>query len=407
MIPLEYLEKVDRALLRAAAECDAPMPYDAAAKAEIRRRVLDILRIDAAWRPAIRVKTREVVKCGNYRIEELDFESWRNFRGRASLYLPEGVDKPPAVLFNHGHAMTSGRRSAAYQSIGQALASHGTAMLVADVTGCGERAATGHKRCFKVFGSGTTICGIIVLEAMGFMRWMRECGRFDVSRLGIAGQSGGGQTTLFLSALIPDEAALFAPSGFIHSFEFNARKGRRLCDCDVFPGVVGEVEMFHMLGCVAPKPLLIASGSGDPMIARDTAISTGHRLRGIWQKYGAEENFEQLRWKGGHPLVTSPESLYGVTNFILKHFGLPTVPEGTALVEPVYPTETTPAPLQAGEIDIETLAERLTGRKSAELHSLDEAFPPRLTPPDAVPDAEWREILAQQESFISPRFLPR
>ena len=51
MIPLEHLEKIDRALLRAAAECDAPLPYDAAAQTEIRRRVLNILRLDAAWRP--------------------------------------------------------------------------------------------------------------------------------------------------------------------------------------------------------------------------------------------------------------------------------------------------------------------------------------------------------------------
>ena len=111
MIPLEYLEKVDLALLRAAAKCDAPLPLDTAAKQEIRRRVLNILRIDAAWRPAIKTETVEVVKCGNFRVEELTFESWPGFRGRASLYLPEGVENPPAVLFNHGHAMTSGRRA--------------------------------------------------------------------------------------------------------------------------------------------------------------------------------------------------------------------------------------------------------------------------------------------------------
>ena len=405
MIPLEYLEKVDRALLRAAAKCDAPLPLDTAAKAEIRRRVLNILRIDAAWRPAIRTETVEVVKCGNFRVEELAFESWPGFRGRASLYLPEGVENPPAVLFNHGHAMEAGRRAVAYQSIGQTLAAHGVAMLVADVTGCGERAATGHKQRLKVFGSGTTVCGVVVLEAMGFLKYLRECGRFDTTRLGVAGQSGGGQTTLFLSALVPDEAALFAPSGFVHNFEYNARKGRRLCDCDLFPGVVGEVEMFHMLGCIAPKPLLIASGGGDPMIARDAAINAGHRLKAVWQRYGAEGDFEQLRWKGGHSLATSPESLYGVANFILKHFELPTVPEGTPLPEPRFPTAVVPAELGEDDIDIETLAEQLTGKPSPELHSLAEAFPPRLVPAEAVVDDDWRELLAQLESFISPRFM--
>lgn len=405
MIPLEYLEKIDRALLRAAAACDAPLPVDDTAKAEIRRRTLEVLRIDPDWRPTVKAETIGVMECGSFRIEELAFESWPGFRGKASLYLPNGTEHPPVVLFNHGHAMKEGRRAVAYQSMGQALAMHGAAMLVADVTGCGERAATGHKQCIKVFGSGTTVCGIIVLEAMGFARYLRECGRFDTSRIGIAGQSGGGQTTLFLSALIPDEAMLFAPSGFIHSFEFNARKGRRLCDCDLFPGIVGELEMYHMLGCVAPKPLLVASGGGDPMIARDVVINTGHRLTRIWQEYGAPENFARLQWKGGHSLATSPESLYGVANFILTHFGLPTVPEGTVLPETVHPAQVVPSVLGENDIDIERLAEKLTGKKSPEWHSTAEAFPPQLVPADAGMDDDWRELLAQMESFISPRFL--
>lgn len=80
------------------------------------------------------------------------------------------------------------------------------------------------------------------------------------------------------------------------------------------------------------------------------------------------------------------------------------MPENTPLPEPRFPVEVVPAELGADDIDIETLAEKLTGKRSPELHSLDEAFPPRLTTPDAGIDAEWREILAQLEAFISPRF---
>ena len=141
------------------------------------------------------------------------------------------------------------------------------------------------------------------------------------------------------------------------------------------------------------------------MIARDSAINTGHRLKALWQRYGAEGNFEQLRWKGGHSLATSPDSLYGVANFILRHFGLPTVPEGTPLPEPVLPVEVVPTELGADDIDVETLAERLTGRPSPELGTLAEAFPPRLVPAEAELDPEWCDLLAQLESFISPRSL--
>ena len=161
--------------------------------------------------------------------------------------------------------------------------------------------------------------------------------------------------------------------------------------------------MYHMLGCVAPKPLMIASGTGDPMIARDVVINTNHKLNCIWQRYGAPENYERLAWQGGHSLSTSPESLYGVANFILKHFGLPTVPEGTPLPEPVFPTAVEPVALTDGAIDIDALAEHLTGKKSPELASLAQTFPPQLVPADAEVEEDWRELLAQMESFISPR----
>ena len=50
MIPLEYLEKVDRALLRAAAKCDAPLPLDTAAKAETQRRIHVVSTHVSCWR---------------------------------------------------------------------------------------------------------------------------------------------------------------------------------------------------------------------------------------------------------------------------------------------------------------------------------------------------------------------
>ena len=89
----------------------------------------------------------------------------------------------------------------------------------------------------------------------------------------------------------------------------------------------------------------------------------------------------------------------GIFNLIRR-----SVPEGTPLPEPDYPIAATPAPLAAGDIDIETLAERLTGRKNPGWHSLAEAFPSRQIPAGVELEPEWRELLAQLESFLSPRF---
>lgn len=49
------------------------------------------------------------------------------------------------------------------------------------------------------------------------------------------------------------------------------------------------------------------------------------------------------------------------------------------------------------------LAEKLTGKRSPELTSLAQTFPPELVPADAEIEEDWRELLAQMESFVSPR----
>ena len=159
-----------------------------------------------------------------------------------------------------------------------------------------------------------------------------------------------------------------------------------------------------MLGCVAPKPLMIASGTGDPMIAREVVLATGNRLEAIWERYGAKENFERFQWQGGHVFFSSAESLYGIANFILKHFGQPTVPAGTPLPELLFSTDVALAELGPDDLDIEGVAAEITGKKNPNCRSLEDAFPPQLVPASAEMEGSWRELLAQQESFLSPRF---
>ena len=67
----------------------------------------------------------------------------------------------------------------------------------------------------------------------------------------------------------------------------------------------------------------------------------------------------------------------------------------------LLPTECAIEPeLRPGEIDIDGLAERLTGVPRKILRSVAEAFPPMLAPADAPLSVEARDVIAQMESFI-------
>ncbi len=398
---IHYYQELERMVWSACAACDCPEPVSADNKAEIKRRVYEMLRIQPEWRPQVSMQTISEHDGGDFLVQKQRFESWPRIYGSALLYLPKRGARPwPAMLLNHGHAL-QGKFRSAHQTMAQLLAAAGVAVLVPDVMGLGERQAIGHAKAYEPFTCGTTVCGLIVLEALGYFDYLRQQPCFDRNRIGLFGNSGGGQTTMFMCGMAYEDIALAAPSGFPHTFEYNARKERHLCPCTIFPGVLKQFEMRHLLGCLAPKPLLVAAGRGDTMIPRDVVLALHHRLQETYRTVGQPDAHELLAWNGPHSWET-PECFYGITNFILRKFGLPTLPEGP-LPKPMFPEDELTLPLPDDAIDMTALAEHLTGNQRRPAADIIDVFPPKH-----IPTEEWKQIpretlaiLAQIASFVT------
>jgi len=82
-----------------------------------------------------------------------------------------------------------------------------------------------------------------------------------------------------MGALCRDDFAAIASSGYPSTFDFIARKEKQHCHCNLLPGIVGELEMWHVYGAIAPKPLFLFQGNGDHFFPVDlfhhTAALTG------------------------------------------------------------------------------------------------------------------------------------
>ncbi len=398
----ELYEAAYRRMRCAANACDAPEPDTPEARREIRRRLLKVLGIDMAWRPRIRIRRAEVREFVSYRLEKVRFESWDHVFGEAFLYFPRGVKKSvPGMVISHGHAS---RLHPGYQIMAQMLAEGGIAVALPEVFGFAERTAQGHQQAFGVFGCGTTVAGLLALEAAAWVEYLGKRPEVDGGRVGIIGNSGGGQTTALLCGLIPDEAALAVPSGFVGTFEYNAAKERRLCACSILPGVIGSLEHRHFLGCLAPKPLLVTTGESDRLCPRDNVDTAARRLRETWRRQGAGENLELFHWAGEHGWETA-DCFHVLRNFALRHFGLPEIPLRNVLPEPLFDVRVTPnrfAPPPAEEIPADAigivgLAERLTGRRAPEWSSVEAAFPDSGLPAGVNP--EDFAVLSQIRAF--------
>lgn len=371
------------------AAMNCPEPGTPESNAEIGKRLRNVLGIKNEWVPEIHAEVIEHRVCDGIEVKSLRFVSWSNFFGTATFYLPANASA--AVLLAPGHHPRS-KFAPDYQRMAQILASGGIAVLMPDVIGSGERIVQGHTNVPNVLDCGTTLGGLIALEDSAWLDWLhRNCG---FEQVGALGNSGGGQAVLLLCALWPEKLALAAPSGFPGTFEFTARKTRRLCACSIMPGIVGTLEMYHCLGCMYPKPLLIGSGEGDPMFPRDQVLTLNLQLAAL---YGQSGNYAMALTSGGHSWGEDRERYERIANFIFNHLGQS---ERTLekLPQPFFSNTYSTCNLPKEGIGVDELASRLTGKPLRGIRHLWEIFPDP-SPQNGLSD-EMRHICTQLESFL-------
>lgn len=249
-----------------------------------------------------------------YTIEKVIFESRPGFPVTANLYLPKGVNKPmPAVVGTCGHS-SNGKAAEAYQSFAQGLARLGTACLIYDPIGQGERLQYADEHLKSTVGVGVRehlYAGnqqFLVGEFFGNWRawdgiraldYLLTRPEFDPQQIGVTGNSGGGTMTTWLCGL-DDRWAMAAPSCFVTTFRRNLEnelpQDTEQCPPDVFP--LG-LDHSDFLAAMAPKPVIILAKERDYFDVRG-AEQTFARLRRLYKLLGAEENVALFVGPTGH-----------------------------------------------------------------------------------------------------------
>lgn len=396
----------DRRFAEAMATLPRREPWREEDRAEIARITKQCLGIRDAWRPQIRTETVRVTEHEGFRIEHLRGTSWPGVISTAHLYVPNGAKKAaakdktlPLVLLCCGHGRGC-KLSPGYQAMARHLARCGMLVLVFDNIGQGEREPMGHANPVVPFACGTTVEGLIALEALAWLDWAKNDPRVDVDRMAAIGNSGGGMLTNFLAALCPELAAI-SSSGWPSTFEFVARKEKKLCHCTLFPGAVGRIEGWHLLGCFAPRPMLIFQGKLDCLFPEDLFHRVARQVKGCYDEVGAGDRFEAVVVPGEHSWDDRRRELVG--RWLSDVFQLgpaPPLPEKEDLFAlddgclDGWPDDA---------VDIDTLARRLTGVDAPSELKLWDVFRPPVdlaNVEQVTPRGDTRQILAQFEAFL-------
>jgi hypothetical protein len=376
-------------------------PADLNAGKQIVQAVKESLGFRDEWIPDIRILAEETETGDGFDIRRLRAETWDGVFCPANLYVPHLAscnNKLPFIIICCGHG-ENGKLNSGYQLMASRLARQGSVVLVSDNIGQGERLAMGHGDCGGVFACGLTVQGLIVMETVGWLRWAKNLDFVDSSRIGAAGNSGGGTLTTFLAALYPELSAA-CPTGYPCSFDFIARKEKRHCDCNIIPRCLGKYEMWEVLSLFAPKPLLINQGIHDNLFPEDIFYSTARKVKEVYERIGAGGNFQAIAVTGTHSWDKARRII--IADFFHEVFGIEKSDENEVELK----KRLLDVPEEAFECGLNTvqLAAKLSGKTPPEECKLEDVFKPRFEP-DADSQNMFRtgtvrRIFAQFEAFM-------
>lgn len=266
------------------------------------------------------LETTEEIDCGGYTRARVVYDTEDTMSVPAYLLVPHArrdAEPGPAVLAIHGHgpgkALVCGIEAGGPgDDYAHALASLGYVVLAPDLRGFGERADWMPDE--KYHCDWDLVCATMA-DVVPLQRNLWDLGRaldvlrahplVDPARIAAAGLSYGGTCTLFLGAL--DERVRVAiVSGYLASWYAAHAVPWNMCGSQVMPGQLGEIEHVDIAALLAPRPLLVESGTEDTIFPAVTARETVAELRALYARLGASDDAlvhdiceGDHRWYGG------------------------------------------------------------------------------------------------------------
>jgi dienelactone hydrolase len=277
-----------------------PMPInDRAAFVDWRERCRERLEeLLGQWPIAVplELEVLEAVECDGYRRLTIVFDTEDTMSVPAYLLVPDGRSEPgPAVLAAHGHGPGKGQTvgleftETPGSDYGHQLAQRGYVVLAPDLRCFGQRQdwnPDDHYACdtnlVHAVMAGWNPLTQNLWDLMRCLDVLTEHPLVDASRIGMVGHSYGGTVALFLAAL-DDRVAVSVVSGYFSSWAEAHKVPWNMCGSQVLFDQLGVIEHVDLAGLIAPRPLLIESGTEDLLFPVGSARDSVGQLRRVFE----------------------------------------------------------------------------------------------------------------------------
>ncbi|MEZ4615121.1 MAG: alpha/beta hydrolase family protein [Caldilineaceae bacterium] len=188
-----------------------------------------------------------------------------------------------------------------HRDFGTELCKRGFLVAAPEIAGFGERKTdysylntelgqpiptTCHNAATYAFMLGKSLVGMRVRDGMRLIDYLQTVTEADCSRLGAMGISGGGMLTFFHAA-VDERIRATVISGYYSSFR-ESILAMNHCTCNFVPGLLTLGEMTDLVGLLMPRPMLIETGTYDPIFPVATVRESVARAREIGAILGGE-----------------------------------------------------------------------------------------------------------------------
>jgi cephalosporin-C deacetylase-like acetyl esterase len=258
---------------------------------------------------------------GDIVVEKIIYESLPHFYVTGLLYFPKDRSGPiPAIFSPCGHSK-NGKAYEVYQRFHLSLAKRGFAVLTIDPLGQGERSQCYDPRTKKFpFGLacpehgyvgnplylvGDNLARYRIWDGVRGIDYLQTRPEVDPNKIGVAGQSGGGTLTTYISAL-DERVKVSMPVCYITSLYW--RMGNRATlapqwdpEQDLFETLMNGVDHAELLTLFAPRPLRIGAAQQDFFPIEGTR-ATYEEVRRIYELRESESKFDKVEVNEKHGL---------------------------------------------------------------------------------------------------------
>lgn len=148
---------------------------------------------------------------------------------------------------------------------------------------------------------GLSLTALVIWDLMRLVDFLQNYGKVDSKEIGCAGFSGGGQYTMWLTAM-DDRIGRAAVSGYVHGY-YDSILDTHLCPCNYAPNLWLLGDISDICSLIAPRPLYVENGSHDVENGRkgiDGPKEQVEKIRNAYRLFGKEELLIHEIFDGTH-----------------------------------------------------------------------------------------------------------